>query len=141
MLAALTLLCEDQGLTFRQIQGKMNLMFGVRLSRNACIGKAHRLCLPPRTITNNPVNRSKAVVKKPFVFTPIQPELPPRSKEPFTLTIYQLRHTDCHWPGKSVNGDMRAPFWFCGCKAVAGLPYCAEHTQRAHAAPRARMYP
>ena len=141
MFKAFRLICKDQGLTFRQIQDKMNLAFGLHLTRNACIGKAHRLGLPPRVITNNPANRSKAVVKKPFVFTPIQPILPPRPREPFTLLLEQLRSGDCKWPGHSVHDNTRAPFFFCGCRALSGRPYCAEHTADAHTASRPRMHP
>jgi GcrA cell cycle regulator len=137
MFAAFRMLCADQSLTFRVIRDKMNAMFDLDLSRNACIGKAHRLRLPAREITNNPAHREKAAVtKKPFSFAPIPPELPPRSTEPFTIDIYQLRTQDCRWPS-----GYRAPYTYCGRKALSGLPYCPIHTQLARGSQRAKPQP
>lgn len=139
MLTALKNLCADQSLTFRQIQREMNAMFETDLTRNACIGKARRLRLPARDITNNPAVKEMPVIK-PFAFAPIAPQLPPRSKEPFTMTIYQLRFSgDCKWPSGAIND--RPPFTYCGCRALSGMPYCAEHTRRAHTASRPRIAP
>jgi hypothetical protein len=89
--------------------------------------------MPPRDPVNNPtLKKEPTAVAKTFAF-PIRPELPPRSKEPFTITIYQLRHHDCRWP----SGEQRPPFTYCGRHAPSGR-YCAEHSQRAHSTPRPR---
>jgi len=48
---------------------------------------------------------------------------------PEGLTIYQLRDGSCRWPlGKTYD---RPPFMYCGCPALLGRPYCAEHTAKA----------
>ena len=130
MLARFTVLCADESLTFRAIRDLMNVEFDTDLSRNACIGKARRLKMPPRDPVNNPTLKKEPTVAK--IIFPIQPELPPRSAEPFTISIYQLRTHDCRWP----SGEQRPPFTYCGRKALSGLPYCPTHTRLARSGPR-----
>jgi GcrA cell cycle regulator len=51
-----------------------------------------------------------------------------------------LNEATCHWP----VGDPSSPdFFFCGGKALAGLPYCAHHSRVAYqpAADRRRQQP
>ena len=125
MLARFTALCADESLTFRAIRDTMNVEFKTDLTRNACIGKARRLRMPPRDPINNPTLKKVPAVTK--FFLPIPPELAPRSTEPFTITIYQLRAHDCRWPSR----EQRPPFTYCGRKALTGLPYCVKHTRLA----------
>src|SRR5690606_17421556 len=44
---------------------------------------------------------------------------------PAPVPLLALESGQCKWP----IGDR--PFGFCGCTALAGRPYCAEHTTRA----------
>jgi hypothetical protein len=127
MLARFKVLCGDESLTFRAIRDLMNVEFDTDLTRNACIGKARRLAMPPRDPVNNPTLKKELPAVVRFLTFPILPDLPPRSTEPFTLTIDQLRTHDCRWP----SDEPRPPFTYCGCKALTGLPYCVKHTRLA----------
>src|SRR5439155_19625057 len=56
------------------------------------------------------------------------------------LSLLELSEATCHWP----VGDPSSPdFFFCGGKALAGLPYCAHHSRIAYqpAADRRRQPP
>src|SRR5678816_462560 len=45
------------------------------------------------------------------------------------LSLLELNEATCHWP----VGDPSSPeFFFCGGKALAGLPYCAHHSRVAY---------
>ena len=42
------------------------------------------------------------------------------------LSLLELNEATCHWP----VGDPSSPeFFFCGGKALSGLPYCAHHSR------------
>jgi hypothetical protein len=100
-------LCEDDTLKFRSIMKTMNAEFGTSLSRNACIGKARRLKMPPRAKDNNPVK--------------LHPE---------GLPLDKLRERTCRWPmGPTMQ---RPPYFFCGKPTAVGCPYCKTHKQRSH---------
>ena len=56
------------------------------------------------------------------------------------LSLQELSEATCHWP----VGDPASPdFFFCGGKALGGLPYCAHHSRIAYqpAADRRRQPP
>lgn len=96
----------SQGKTASEIA----LVLGV--SRNAVIGKVHRLALAgrPSPIKSRPVETRT---------------LPPTG----TATILALGDRSCKWP----VGDPLAPdFHFCGKHAAQGMPYCLEHAQMAY---------
>ena len=45
------------------------------------------------------------------------------------LSLLELNKATCHWP----IGDPSSPdFFFCGGKALTGLPYCAHHSRVAY---------
>ena len=45
------------------------------------------------------------------------------------LSLLELNEATCHWP----VGDPSSPeFFFCGGKALTGLPYCAHHSRVAY---------
>lgn len=106
------------------------------VSKNAVVGKAHRMRLasrpsPIRQERRAPVRRRLPILTRPVdkslpaVATPqVEPEPEPRpvlKKDP--------KGTKCLWP----IGDPRHPdFHFCGGAAVEGKPYCAEHCARAY---------
>lgn len=74
------------------------------ITRNAVIGKAHRLGLS---------GRPSPIKKKPSR----------------GATILSLTERMCKWP----VGDPKHPdFHFCGKPVQAGLPYCAEHAAIAY---------
>ena len=91
---------------------------GEGLTRNAVIGKAHRLGLSGRV---TPVQKK---IDKP---------LPPESKDILAknggISLLELTEKTCRYP----YGDPRKPgFHFCGGHSLSGLPYCAEHAQIAY---------
>lgn len=120
------------------------------VTRNAVIGKVHRLGLSGRATPSRPVKRPPRLARpKPrlqpdgSVVTPkpakrIAADEPLRTSEKAALvaalppqrlsdgeaaTILTLRDSMCKWP----IGDPADPkFAFCGRKSTSG-PYCAEH--------------
>lgn len=74
------------------------------VTRNAVIGKAHRLGLSGRP---SPIRRQ-----------------PSRG-----ATILALTERMCKWP---VGDPRNADFHFCGNPAHPGVPYCAEHAAVAY---------
>ena len=96
-----------QGLSITQI----GLKLGV--TRNAVVGKVHRMGLPKR---QSPIVRSD----KPFE---------PKRRKLSPLTFADWDRHKCCWP----IGDPRSPdFKFCGDKVVEGRPYCEEHCNQAY---------
>lgn len=100
---------------------------GDGVTRNAVIGKAHRLKLSSRLspIQQNtkPVAKSSEApkIKKPQVR---QPEFKGKS-----VKMVDLESQMCRWP----NGDPRDDdFSFCGCQTAEGMPYCETHVRAAY---------
>ncbi len=120
------------------------------VTRNAVIGKVHRLGLSGRATPSRPVKRPPRLARpKPrvqpdgSVVTPKPSRLPEtqlKSSEKAAMlaalppqplsdgeaaTILTLRDSMCKWP----IGDPADPkFAFCGRKSTCG-PYCAEHAK------------
>ena len=111
-------------------------VLGDGITRNAVIGKAHRLKLSSRLspIQQNTVKKPKSEALAPRLAKPAVklPEF--RGKG---IAMVELDARMCRWP----NGDPqdKENFNFCGCDAVAGLPYCEDHCRAAYQVPtRAR---
>lgn len=79
------------------------------ISKNAVVGKAHRLLLPPRP---SPIKRA---------------ELPPSALK------RNPRGPVCQWP---IGDPKSADFHFCGEDAIPGRPYCPAHCAAAYASPK-----
>jgi len=138
MLAAFRDLYDaEPELPFPKIAAEMSSAFGIALTTNACIGKAHRLALPMRGARTGPRKPHVAHVKRPkMVKVRIDAPIPP-DPEPTAeggLTIYQLRDGVCHWPGGAMLDY--PPFLYCGETAPIGAPYCAAHRSRAYNVPK-----
>lgn len=100
---------------------------GEGVTRNAVIGKAHRLKLSSRV---SPIQQNTKKVK-----TESKPVAPRRSMKKIPIfkgkevKMEDLRENMCRWP----NGDPQTEeFSFCGCGCVEGLPYCSTHAQIAY---------
>ncbi|MGB0719822.1 MAG: GcrA family cell cycle regulator [Bdellovibrionales bacterium] len=104
------------------------------VTRNAVIGKAHRLKLSNRV---SPIQQNKKPALPKQQPSPAQNnerKSPPRKiqniddgRERIALT--DLGAGQCRFP----YGDPREKnFGFCGCKSLPGLPYCLEHAQVAY---------
>ena len=148
----------SEGLSASQIAGRLG---GV--TRNAVIGKVHRLGLSGRATTSRmkshrPRARAAATaatarrMQQKTRFAPqgnpalralYQPEV-----EPFTpsieelviplkerRTIQTLSECSCRWP---IGDPQHADFHFCGKNKVTGLPYCEFHARRAFQPPQPR---
>lgn len=103
------------------------------ISRNAVIGKLHRLNLYD---TGTPKPKAK-----PFIRTPRRPTkkadpvkvaevvqieravAAPVLSKPLFLKLFELERNDCRWP---VSGE-KANTLFCGNKVVSGCSYCEGH--------------
>ena len=121
-----------KGLSASQIATEL----GENITRNAVIGKAHRLGLSSRP---SPVKKPaqakprKAPVKKA---APAAPALAPDPfDKPEKITILELTDRICKWPLGHPGED---DFQFCGSKSVPGQPYCAFHGAMAYQAPQPR---
>jgi len=124
------------------------------VTRNAVIGKAHRLKLSGRVspIQQNkkPANKSvepkseKRIVQVvPKVASPSAvkapaPAAPPVEKKRDKLyALTDLGPRMCRWP---IGDPREEEFGFCGDESHTGLPYCTEHAKAAYqAATRSRI--
>ncbi|MFC1732259.1 GcrA family cell cycle regulator [candidate division KSB1 bacterium] len=100
------------------------------ITKNAAVGKAHRLGLkkrqsPVRTppaIAANP--RGSGVDVKSAQVSPVVTT--PNSKG---VDLFGLTEKNCHWPeGEPGTSE----FYFCGEPAVPDKPYCGAHCARAY---------
>ena len=129
----------SEGLSTAEIGRRLNI------SKNAVVGKAHRLNLAARP---SPIRRT------PGEATPRQvppkrtqgPTLPPLSASvsapmPVLRAIIpptksqQPRTAPCCWP---IGEPGRPSFHFCTAAAIAGKPYCEEHAAIAYVRVRDR---
>ena len=135
------------GLSASQIAGELG---GV--TRNAVIGKVHRLGLSGRAKTSSTTARPKrqqrgtnfgarparsaqrkngagfplpATGERPVVSQPVAVEAP----DPLKLELVELTEQTCKWP---IGDPAQEDFHFCGHKAKDSSPYCAYHSRLAY---------
>jgi hypothetical protein len=109
---------------FKQIALTLNAEFEVSLTRNAVIGKAHRLLRDAPTAPGPKVKRDKLVDTK--VAPPLAPVIPG------ALTMLQLGYHSCRWP----SDEARPPYTYCGAPTCAGGSFCKAHYELAYVKPR-----
>jgi GcrA cell cycle regulator len=128
----------EGGMTASQIAEQL----GEGVTRNAVIGKAHRLGLEARP---SPVKAGEeeetaaapvAAVAAPAAAPAPAPPPPapvavrPAAKKPVRggkvakTTLLDLNEKICKWP---IGHPGEADFHFCGKASQAGFPYCTEH--------------
>lgn len=102
---------------------------GEGVTRNAVIGKAHRLKLSSRLspIQQNTKKKKVDSAPRPVVRRTPQPKMP--AFEGKKVSMAELTEKMCRWP----SGDPQSEdFSFCGCDIVEGIPYCSTHAQLAY---------
>lgn len=111
---------------------------GGGVTRNAVIGKAHRLGLSGRAspIHSKTVSSNKAAADSNKTAQAPQIRRPRTADETSKVlpdgkgvSLLDLREKMCRWP----HGDPKKEgFRFCGCSSLPGLPYCGEHAALAY---------
>ena len=102
------------------------------VTRNAVIGKAHRLKLSNRV---SPIQQNKKPA--PVKTAPASPtperkvQKAPQQDNRQGIPLTDLKANQCRWP---LGDPQDESFGFCGCPALPGLPYCMEHAQIAYQA-------
>ncbi|KAF0115673.1 MAG: GcrA cell cycle regulator [Hyphomonadaceae bacterium] len=122
------------------------------VTRNAVIGKVHRLGLAGRATPFRPIKRvarprpviaavsspslevekdlgeelTKPILQtaRPIYQQPINKIEPKRKENGSLISVLELTPTMCKWP---IGDPTDADFGFCGAKAHGSWPYCAEH--------------
>ncbi len=113
---------------------------GGGLTRNAVIGKAHRLRLSNRV---SPIQQNDNV-KKPVVVSSTNVVASTAARAVVSVAaasvargggvkMADLKERMCRWPVGDPKDSEN--FHFCGASAVPGMPYCAEHARVAYQAP------
>ncbi|MGD9639386.1 MAG: GcrA family cell cycle regulator [Alphaproteobacteria bacterium] len=110
MIEELSKLWND-GLTTVEIGRKLGV------SKNAVVGKAHRLGLESRP---SPIKREKKKEEKP------------EKKSKKYITLMDLTSRMCRWPIGDPKDDN---FHFCGKEIPVGGVYCPHHSAVAYVAP------
>lgn len=94
------------GKSATEIGESLSRHFGEPFSRNAVIGKVHRLKLQARP---------SPIIHK------AKPEAQEAAAKP---QVWPSSDHDCRWPMREIE---RGQFEFCCNRREAGKPYCAEH--------------
>jgi len=133
------------GLTCSQIAAEIGV------SRNAVIGKIHRLGLGPGRAAAAPGRACPPRTRRSRL--PSQRQMlrlisadAPRTADGTVLealtvestqrcSLLELEQSKCRWP---LSDPGRADFGFCGNEAIAGFSYCAGHTRLAYRSPERR---
>lgn len=133
-----------EGRTAAEIAGELG-----GITRNAVIGKAHRLKLSNRVSPIATTALQQDTAKKITLPVPANRDkpvmfaVPPRPAASVSaikvnnqgVKMTELRDRMCRWP----FGDPKmADFHFCGCPSVPGMPYCPDHARAAYQTARTR---
>jgi GcrA cell cycle regulator len=104
-------------------------VLGGGLTRNAVIGKAHRLKLSNRISPIQQNNKKPAPSVKIVEEKKVSVASKVIKNKGVGVKMVQLKERMCRWP----HGDPQEPdFFFCGDENVPGLPYCVEHAKAAY---------
>lgn len=133
------------GIPFSQCAPQISALGDVSVSRNAVIGRAHRLGLrrgpdykqqarsprarrtpsPPKSRPPAPARIAPEIVAEPVALRCVE-------VVSLKIGIADLNNQACHYP----EGD--GPFTFCGNPSKAGSPYCGPHHAICHTSAPAR---
>lgn len=111
-------------------------------SRNAVIGKLHRMglhkkkCLNSQRQRNRNPGASKSLapypfvkIKKPVLQSYPLPETPPCDVA--RVSFKDLKDDMCKWPVGDPKDAGKDIAIFCGAERIPGQPYCIDHLRRA----------
>jgi GcrA cell cycle regulator len=139
------------GLSASQIAAELG---GV--TRNAVIGKVHRLGLAGRAKSPSSAAPRQRKPRAPHMLRVARPSIRGNialmqayeydiETEPAFVdnvipigqrrTLLELTEETCRWP---IGDPGQADFFFCGGQSITGLPYCAYHSRVAYQPPNAR---
>ena len=111
------------------------------VTRNAVIGKVHRLGLAGRAAPARVDRPRLPSAPRMHHLRVREPELPVVEEEPITLEdgsvvgVLTINDRMCRWPIGDPSGD---EFHFCGRNPKSGSPYCEAHARKAYQPPQAR---
>jgi hypothetical protein len=109
-------------LSFAEIAWRLNDEFNMQMSRNAVIGRVHRMQLPPRVTFKRGGRPVKiAAPKKPVIVK--QKPKPAAPALPRNLPLLKLKQHDCRY---ATVGD-EAPYLFCAQATVENSSWCPKH--------------
>ncbi len=117
----------DEGLTASRIATELG-----NVTRNAVIGKAHRLGLSGRMVSKKS-NGGVSIIRKKRVKVAIGHkviDISPIIDEPMNPTPFQdIRDGLCRWP---LGEPEATDFKFCGRTTKEGIVYCQSHYKQAY---------
>ena len=123
----------DNDMSCRQAAAAFGRKFGVDMTRNATVGRAHRLGIKstlktrfephkaprtPRAVKNTP-----PYPPKPKLVFACEPSSGLRVADviPRNVPLLELQPGECHWPYGNSN------YTFCGHPTFGGCSYCEQH--------------
>lgn len=100
---------------------------GGGITRNAVIGKAHRLGLSGRIspISTKKIEKTHHV---PAAAAALIAE-PVYEKSATSVSMLELSEKTCRWP---LGDPKKSGFHFCGARPAPGVPYCGHHAAMAY---------
>jgi GcrA cell cycle regulator len=116
-------------------------VLGGGVTRNAVIGKVHRLGLAGRATPSRSDRPRLPAAPRISLRTPQQPAPPVIEEDPVTLedgghaTVLTINNQMCRWP---IGDPADNSFHFCGHKPKNGSPYCEAHARKAYQPQQAR---
>jgi GcrA cell cycle regulator len=136
----------EAGLSASQIAAELG-----NITRNAVIGKVHRLGLSGRAKSpssaaprqrkarpaqhmmriSRPMSRGNTALAHAFEVEAEPDPIAFDNVVPLSqrLSLLELTEATCHWP---IGDPGSSDFFFCGGKSLNGLPYCAHHSRVAY---------
>ena len=126
----------ERGMTASQIAEELG---GV--SRNAVIGKVHRLGLAGRASPSRserprmPMTPKVPSVRSHVPAAPIVEEDPLQLEDGSHATVLTISDRMCRWP---IGDPAGSEFHFCGHNPKSGSPYCEAHARKAYQPQQAR---
>src|SRR5450432_4321692 len=111
------------------------------VTRNAVIGKVHRLGLAGRASPSRserprmPMTPKVPSVRSHVPAAPVVEEDPLQLEDGSHATVLTISDRMCRWP---IGDPAASEFHFCGHSPKAGSPYCEAHARKAYQPQQAR---